>query len=279
VIVTTRLRGGKAASARGAGSFAAEAIATTKAVLATQATITGAGSGVVVLRGDSAYYNGNVVAACRRAGVRFSVTMRVTAKAQQQINALAEDSWVDITYQQPIWDERQRRWIGHAQIAETTYTAFANTGQAVTARMIVRRVPDFNHQDALFPVWRYHAVFTDSPFVLVQAEAQHRRHAIIEQVFAELIDGPLAHMPSGNFDANQAWLTLAAMAHNLTRAAATVAGPPHATARAATIRRQLINVAARIARHARGITLHLPEHWPWQHPWQQLATAVHAPPG
>jgi hypothetical protein len=71
----------------------------------------------------------------------------------------------------------------------------------VTARLIVRRIPDLNKstvdaQGELFPVWRYHAAFTDSPFVLVQAEEQHRGHAVIEQVFAELIDGPLAHLPS-----------------------------------------------------------------------------------
>ena len=50
------------------------------------------------------------------------------------------------------------------------YTAFASKkGKAITARLIVRRVKDLNRkaacgQDELFPVWRYHAVFTDSPF-------------------------------------------------------------------------------------------------------------------
>jgi hypothetical protein len=129
----------------------------------------------------------------------------------------------------------------------------------------VRRVPDLTKtqidgQGELFPVWRYHAAFTDSPFVLVQAEQQHRGHAVIEQVFAELIDGPLAHLPSGRFPANNAWLACAAIAHNLTRAAATLAGRRYPTARAATIRRHLINLAARTARHARGIIIHLPQH-------------------
>ena len=49
----------------------------------------------------------------------------------------------------------------------------------------------------------YHAVFTDSPFELIQAEGQHRDHAIVEQVFADVTDGPLAHMPSGSFAASQ----------------------------------------------------------------------------
>ena len=105
------------------------------------------------------------------------------------------------------------------------YTAFASKkGQAITARLIVRRVRDLNRkaaagQDELFAIWRYHAVFTDSPFEMIQAEAQHRDHAIVEQVFADLSGGPLAHLPSGHFPANAAWLTLAAICHNLTRAA------------------------------------------------------------
>jgi hypothetical protein len=147
----------------------------------------------------------------------------------------------------------------------------------------VRRIPDLNPRKAagqgeLFAIWRYHAAFTDSPFVLVQAEEQHRGHAVIEQVFAELIDGPLTHLPSGDFNANNAWLACVAIAHNLTRAAATLAGRRYATARAATIRRHLINLAGRIARHARGIIVHLPEHWPWQHEWLRLFTAAHPPP-
>jgi hypothetical protein len=163
------------------------------------------------------------------------------------------------------------------------YTAFENTRDEVTARLIVRRIPDLNKttvdaQGDLFPVWRYDAAFTDSPLMLVQAEDQHRGHAVIEQVFAELIDGPLAHQPSGRFDANNAWLTCIAMTHNLARAAGTLAGRHYATARAATIRRHLINLAGRIARHARGVTIHLPEHWPWQHPWWRLFTATHSPP-
>ena len=63
------------------------------------------------------------------------------------------------------------------------------------------------------------------PFTLLQAEEQHRDHAVIEQVFADLTSGPLAHAPSGRFAANAAWLALAAIAHNLTRAAGHLASP------------------------------------------------------
>jgi hypothetical protein len=216
-------------------------------------------------------------------GVRFSVTIRVDQKVRRSIETIPADAWVEIEYPQPVWDDEQRRFVSRAHIAETRYTAFDGTRDEVTARLIVRGIPDLNKtardaQGELFTVWRYHAVFTDSPFVLVQAEEHHRGHAVIEQVFAELIDGPLAHLPSGRFDANNAWLTCIAMAHNLTRAAATMVGHRHALARPATIRRHLINVAGRIARHARGVTIHLPEHWPWQHQWLRLFNATHAPP-
>jgi hypothetical protein len=280
VVAATQLRAGNASSARGAGSLVAEAIATTKAVLAARPDTP---TGEVVVRADSAFYARTTVKACQRAGVRFSVTIRVSTKVRTAVDAIPDDAWVEIEYPHPVWDDQQRRFISRAQIAETRYTAFANSPDAITARLIVRRIPDLNKttvdvQGELFPVWRYHAAFTDSPFILTQAEQHHRNHAIIEQVFAELIDGPLAHLPSGRFDANNAWLTCTAIAHNLTRAAATLAGPRYAAARAATIRRHLINVAGRIARHARGITIHLPQHWPWHEAWQRLFTTAHAPP-
>jgi hypothetical protein len=280
LIAATQLRAGNAGSARGAASLVAEAIATTKAVLTARPTTV---PGEIVLRADSAFYSRKVIAACRRAGARFSITIRVDKKVRATIEAIPADAWVEIEYPHPVWDDEQQRFVSRAQIAEIAYTAFEGTRDEVTARLIVRRIPDLNKttvggQGQLFPVWRYHAAFSDSPFVLVQAEAQHRGHAIIEQVFSELIDGPLAHLPSGRFDANNAWLACIAIAHNLTRAAATLAGHRYATARPATVRRHLINLAGRVARHARGVTIHLPQHWPWQHPWLRLSAAAHAPP-
>ena len=133
-------------------------------------------------------------------------------------------------------------------------------------------------QGELFPAWRHHAVFTDSPLVMLQAEADHRRHAIIEQVIADLKNGPLAHLPSGQFTANAAWLVLAAMAFNLTRAAGALASLFHAKATTATIRRQLINVPARLVRSARRIHLRLPTNWPWADAWLDLFTAALGPP-
>ncbi len=185
----------------------------------------------------------------------------------------------------PNRDEQLRQWVSDAEVAEIPYTAFApEKGRAITARLIVRRVKDLNRktaqgQDELFGIWRYHAVFTDSPSGMIQAEAQHRDHAIVEQVFADLNCGPLAHLPSGRFPANAAWLALAAICHNLTRAAGCLAGAFHAKARGATIRGQLIAVAARIARHGRGhITVHLPEDWHRETGWMSLFEAACGPP-
>ena len=135
-----------------------------------------------------------------------------------------------------------------------------------------------NAQGELFRVWRHHAVFTDSPLPMLEAEADHRRHAIIEQVIADVKNGPLAHLPSGHFAANSAWLVLAAMAFNLTRAAGALASTFHAKATTATVRRQLISIAARVTRSARRSTLRMPTAWPWADAWQRLFTAAIGPP-
>jgi hypothetical protein len=201
------------------------------------------------------------------------------------IAAIAEDAWTPIRYPQAIWDDQLGCWVSDAEVAETSYAAFTSKKKSlqVTARLIVRRVRDKAKpapgQGELFPAWRYHAVFTDSPYELVQAEEQHRGHAVTGQVIADLSDGPLAHLPSGKFTANAAWLAIAAIAHNLTRAAGTLAGRRHARARAATIRRDLIAVAARAARHGRDrLTLHLPEGWHREHEWLNFWEAACGPP-
>jgi hypothetical protein len=114
---------------------------------------------------------------------------------------------------------------------------------------------------------------------MIRAEDQHRDHAVIEQVFADCHDGPLAHLPSGKFAANAAWLTCAAIARNLLRAAGTLASRAYGKARGATIRRDLINLAARTARHGHGhITLHLPAGWHRQTEWLTLFAAACGPP-
>lgn len=261
VIAGMRLRAGKTGSGKGAGRMVAQAIATARAAGVT---------GQILVRGDSAYGTAAVVSACRRAGAQFSLVWTKNTKVQAAINAIAEDAWTPVRYPGAVQDPDTGAWISDAEVAETSYTAFASTDDEITARLIVRRVKDANHTDALFPVWRYHPFFTDSTEPLTDADLTHRRHAIIETTFADLIDGPLARIPSGRFGANCAWTLCAAIAHNLLRAAGTLAGIAHAVARGATLRRTIVNIPARLARPQRKPILHLPSHWPWEPGWVAL---------
>jgi hypothetical protein len=276
VIAATRLRGGSAASARGAASMITEAVSTAR---------DSGCSGTLVVRMDSAFYGAPAVQAARQAGVYFSVTVRLDPKIRAAIAAISEDAWTPIRYPRAVFDDQLGRWVSDAEVAEVPYTAFtARKGQAITARLIVRRVKDLNKKAApgqgeLFCAWRYHAIFTDSPFVMLQAEEHHRGHAQAEQVFADWSDGPLAHLPSGSFPANAAWLALAAISGNLLRAAGALASRTYARARGATVRRDLINIAARAARHGRGhLTMHLPAGWHRDREWLNLFEAACGPP-
>jgi hypothetical protein len=272
VIAGMRLRAGKAGSGRGAARMVAQAIATARAAGVT---------GQILVRGDSAYGTRAVVGACRRAGAQFSLAVTKNPAVAAAIDAIDDTAWTPVRYPGAVRDPDTGAWISDAEVAEIPYTAFASTTDTVTARLIVRRVKDARHRDALFPVWRYHPFFTDSTEAVAEADITHRRHAIIETVFADLIDGPLAHIPSGHFGANSAWILCAAIAHNLLRAAATLAGKHHAVARGATLRRNIINIPARLARPQRRPILHLPSHWPWADAWLRLWHNIigqHPPP-
>jgi hypothetical protein len=282
VIVGTRLRRGATNSARGAGKLVADALATSR-----RAGAGGPGGrGLVVVRADSAYYNHAVIDAAVRAGARFSITARMDPAVRRAVTSIDEDAWVPISYPNAIWDEAEGRLVSDAEVAEVPFTAFASRRKTdrVTARLIVRRVKRRNPaavphgQDELFTTYRYHAVFTDSPMPMLDAETTHRDHAVIEQVNADLKSGALAHLPSGTFAANAAWLTLAAIAFNLTRAAGALASTRHARATGATIRRHLITVPGRLATSARRLRIHLPAHWPWREDWMELFAALHPPP-
>jgi len=197
-----------------------------------------------------------VVAAARRSGACFSITARQNRSVQAAIATIDEQAWTPIQYPNAIWEETEQRWISDAEVAEIDYTAFTSRAKAeqVTARLIVRRVkrlhasPKSSGQGVLFDTYRYHAVFTDTPVTTLQAESQHRGHAIIEQVHADLRAGALA-------------------------------GGRHTKATTASLRAHLISVPARIATSGRRPTLHLPRDWLWQPGWQQLfATATTGPP-
>jgi Transposase DDE domain group 1 len=271
VIAGMRLRAGKTGSGRGAARMVAHGIATARAAGAT---------GEILVRGDSAYGTRAVVRAARRGGARFSLVLTKNTAVQKAIDSIPEHGWTPVRYPGAVQDPDTGEWISDAEVAEIPYTAFASTTDATTARLIVRRVKDARHLDALFPVWRHHPFFTDSEEPVTDADVTHRRHAIIETTFADLIDGPLAHLPSGSFGANSAWILCAGIAHNLLRAAGVLAGGPHRTARAATLRRKIVAIPARLARPQRTSVLHLPSHWPWAKHWLTLwhNTIGHPPP-
>lgn len=279
VIVAQRLRKGSASSARGAASFVAEAMGTGRRLTA---------KGRFLVRADSAYYNQSAVAAALAQGADMSVTVRMNPSIKTAIASIAEDAWETIKYPQAIYDQDTKRWVSKAEVAEVDYTAFASKKKdaRIPGRLIVRRIPELNPtnaagQDTLFDAHRYHGVFsTVAKEVLNTAgmDKTHRQHAVIEAVNAELKDSALAHLPSGSFSANSTWLHAAAIAYNLTRAAGILAAGRFTRAKMRTLRDKLILVPARVANSARKTKLHLPRNWPWAEAWQQLFTAVQAPP-
>jgi hypothetical protein len=254
LITGTRLRGGSASDTRGAASFI-----TGQINVAAEAGVTGD----LLARADSSYYNGPVISAIDRAGAFFSVTMRSDPKNRRAIAAIPAQAWVAIRYPNAVYDGQLQMWYSGAEVAEVPYTAFTSKKAHTTAgRMIVRRVRRLNPRAAegqhVLPgmpdevTYRYHAVFTSNPHPMLDAEAEHRDHAVFEQIFADSIDGPPAHLPSGDFNANAAWVVLAAITQNILRAAGALASLFHARARCATLRRDLISVPATTARTGRG---------------------------
>jgi hypothetical protein len=271
VIAGLRLRAGKTGSAKGAGRMVAQAIGTAR---------TARTAGQILVRGDSAFGSRKVVRACVRHGAQFSLGMTRNSAIDKAIAAIPADAWTPVRYPGAVRDPDTGAWISDAEVAEIAYTAFGSSSDRITARLVVRRVKDARYPDALFPVWRYHPFFTNTDLPVDQADITHRQHAIIETVFADLIDGPLAHLPSGRFGANSAWILCAAIAHNLLRAAGVLAGDHNTRARGSTLRRRIINVPARLARPQRRPILHLPTHWPWSKHWLQLwhNTIGYSPP-
>jgi hypothetical protein len=279
VIVATRLRKGSAGSSRGAARITADAVKTVNRLRSKDAT------GMVLVRADSAYYGRPTVLAAVKAGAAVSVTVRQNATIRAAITAIPDHAWTTIEYPNAVLDEATGAWISRAEVAEIPFTAFASAKKSehVPGRLVVRRIPDLNppadpEQATLFEVFRFHAFFTTSDLPTIEADKVHRGHAIIEQVFADLKSSALAHLPSGKFNANAAWLVLASIAFNLTRAAGTIAGGPHARATTATIRRRIINVPARVASSARRLTLRLPTRWPWQDAWETIYANAFGPP-
>ena len=277
VIIAQRLRRGATGSPKGAARIVADALKTVTRLPGERTT-------PVLLRADSAYYGLPTVNAAIKAGADVSITARQDPAVKRAIATIPDDAWQKIKYTNAIFDHDTRTWISVAEVAEVPFTAFSSKAKKdrVEGRLVVRRIPELNKNNlehpTLFDTHRFHAFFTTTALDTVTADQVHRRHAIIEQVHADLKGSALAHLPSGRFTANAAWLVLAVIAFNLTRTAATITGPDLRSATTATIRRKLITVPARIASSGRRITLHLPRAWPWEAAWTTLFSHALAPP-
>jgi hypothetical protein len=263
MVLFSRLRGGSAGAARGAKSFLTETVSRVRGSGAT---------GQLTVRADSAFYSRAVLGTAVKLGVEFSVTTRQDTKIRAAIDAIEEAAWAPI----PYWLSSPE--VSGADVAETSYTAF--TGKdAISVRLVVRRVrPTPGSQLALFTTWDYHAFVTNRPGDVLEVEADHRRHAVVEQRIAELKSAGLAHLPSGKFMANAAWLALAVMSHNLARAVGRLAGEDMEKVTAATLQRRAFTVPGRLVTSGRRRHLRLPASWPWAHAIEQALERIQAIP-
>jgi hypothetical protein len=245
-VLHARLRGGPANTGRGAGNFLTECFARVRE----------AGyAGSIVLRADSGFYTRKVVAACERAKVAYSITVKLRPSLHKAIGAIPEEDWIPIPY-----------FIEGAAVAETTYRPFARGHKAKAVRLIVRRVPPTpGSQLALYTEYSHHAFITNRSGEMLELEADHRQHAEVENAIRDLKYGMgLNHLPSGRFGANGAWLALNVMAHNLCRWVGRIGLGEETFETTKTMRRRLFEIPGRISRSGRRDTLHLPWRWPWE---------------
>ena len=183
-VLMARLREGRANTARGAAHFLRETVGRVRYAGA---------SGPLTVRADSGFYNHAMVTTCRETNVRFSITIRQHQTLHNQIEAIPEGDWTPL----PYWMD------GAADVAETTYIPFESAPDAAPVRLIVRRVqPTPGSQLALLADYSYHGFITDRDGGTLELEADHRRHAEIENAIRDLKYGVgLNHLPSGRFAA------------------------------------------------------------------------------
>jgi hypothetical protein len=246
-----RLRKGSVNTQKGIRRFTDEPIARVSRAGAT---------GVKLLRADSGFWNTKVFDRLERADWQYSIGVRMIKTVRAAVEAIDEDAW------RKVADYPAE---GEAQIAETTYAG---------RRLVIRRTRLLGAQAELWPDWRHFAFITNRDEDIALVEAEHRDHAVVEQVISDLKDQALAHFPSGHFHANAAWTVLGALAHNLLRWTQLL-GLPGTTVRAArTLRRRLLQIPGRLTRHARGWTLHLPARWPWHGDYLNALNRIRALP-
>ena len=240
-LLHVRHRKGSAHTGRGAGRFVRELIGRVRRAGA---------SGPLTLRADSGFYSQHVVKACRDHGVSYSITVRQDSAVTTAIKGISEESWTPIDY----------TLGGEAEVGECSY----GDGH----RLVVRRTRLTGKQAELFPCWRYHGFITDREGTAVYLDEDHRRHAVVELAIRDLKEGAgLMHCPSGEFNANAAWVVLAGIAHNMVRWVCSLGLSITGTVVTKTIRRRFISLPGRLTTRSRRAQLHLPTHWPWAAEW------------
>lgn len=250
-VLHARLRKGSANTARGVVRFIDELLA----------RVARAGGGeAVIVRADSGFYQHKLLNRLSKARVGFSVTVALRAPVRAAIEAIDERSWQRIDYPD-----------GDAAVAECVYRG---------RRLVVRRVRNHHGpQGQLFATWRYHAFVTNLAGPAWALDRSHRAHAVVELSIRDLKAGPLAHLPSGSFAANGAWLQCAALAHNLVRWTAALGGTGgNRLVVAKTVRSQLIAIPGRLVNRSGRPTLRFPTRWPWADQFRTALDTVRALP-
>jgi hypothetical protein len=250
-VLHIRLRTGSANTSRGMLRFTDELIARIDRAGATSPKL---------LRADSGFWSKKVFRRLEQAGWEYSIGVRMIKQIKEIVDQIPETTWVTI-------EDYPKE--GEAQIAETTYAG---------RRLVVRRTRLLGKQAELWPNWRHFCFVTNRTGTLALVESEHRDHAVVEQVIADLKDQALVHFPSGHFYANSAWTVIAAIAHNLLRWTQQIGLPDTPVRAARTLRRWLLHVPGRLTRHGRAWTLHLPARWPWHGDYLNALNRIRALP-
>ena len=262
MVLFSRLRGGSAGAARGAKSFLTETVSRVRDAGAT---------GQLTVRADSAFYPA-VLGTAVKLGVEFSVTARQDKKIRAAIEAIDEQAWQPI----PYWLSTPE--VSGADVAETTYTAFTGN-DAMPVRLVVRRVrPTPGSSSRCSPPGTTTPSSPTDPATCSRSRPTTAGTRSSSRRIAELKSAGLAHLPSGNFMANAAWLALAVMAHNLGRAVGRLAGPDLEQATAATLQRKVFTMPGPTGHQRTPPTPRLPASWPWADGHQHALSTIQAIP-
>ena len=239
-VLAARLRNG--ASKKDNAGFIVEAVG--------RARRAGA-EGPVTVRADAGFWSYALVKALNRLGVGWSITIPLHAHVRAAAKAIPEKDWTPISYPDG----------GQAHVAETVL----HTAGRPPLRLVVRRTGPAGPQAQLWTSWRYHPFVTsNSSLPPPEADEYHRQHAEVELAVRDLKAGGLAHLPSGDFNANAGWLACAVLAHNLYRWIQHYAGNPQQQLTVGgTIRWQLFRISGRIVNHSGRFLLRLPAGWRW----------------